>query len=164
MTRSEPACVLPGFPSGLLGRQWRPEVIVRKRSTFILSVSRSDTVDAANESVISKAAEMEDISRKSKACLCYLCCCSCCTPGRKKWRGRSRRKRWEQNPYDLFFFFFLQIDQHRRKPFGCRIRCIASACTAIFIHDCGKKMLQIAFFYTYKHMSFACSCFAQCYI
>lgn len=40
-----------------------------------------------------------------------------------------------QYPFDPFFFFFKLIMRHR-KSFECKIRCIASACGAIFIHDC----------------------------
>lgn len=58
-------------------------------------------------------------------------------PGKKEIEREIKEKEvGTEYPVDLFF---PQIDQHHRKPFECKIRCMASACRAIFIHDCEKN-------------------------
>lgn len=123
-----------------------PEVIVTKRSTLILSVSRWDTVDAANESLISEATEMgkyppapprkkkKEKKAPSKARLCYFCCWCCCLHHRKKEIERETKGKevGTHHPFDLPFLLNWSASQ---KAFWTQ-RYIAFACGAIFMHDC----------------------------
>lgn len=92
-------------------------MIVTKRSTFILSVSRRDTVDAANESLISQATER----RFPKKALHHSDACSryfgvlLLLHHRKKEIEREIKENEVGTEYAFDLFFLFQIDQHHRK-------------------------------------------------
>lgn len=71
-------------------------------------------------------------------------------------RKRLRRRKQEQS---IHFIFFFQIDQHHSEPFECKIRCMAAACGAIFIHDCESTNIALycAFFYRQICMLLFCT-------
>ena len=135
-----------------------PEVIVTKRSAFILSVSRWDTVDAANESLISEATEMgkhpppEKKKKKKKHSQTHLCLFwwwGFFLVHRKKMIERETKGTEVGADYPFDLPFLLNWSASRRAFWMQRY--IAFACGAIFMHDCeNTNMLHFCFVFLSK--------------
>lgn len=100
-------------------------------------------MDAANECLISEATEMGDFlfffqKKKQQQSNAYATAAPVVVvvaPWEKETEREIKEKEvGAEYPFDLLFFF-LQIDQHLRTPFECKIRRMASACGNIFVFD-----------------------------
>ena len=73
--------------------------------------------------------------------------------GKKEMEREIKEKEvGTQSPFDLFFFFLFQIDQHHREPFECKTRCMATACGAIFIHVFENTNMALYYLFLYIYI------------
>lgn len=131
--RSLGLCFL-GFPQASWGRQKSPDVIIRKRIWFILTIIHSETAIGANEFL--KPQTIIKTEKKTQ-----LLASSIPTFGfrQKEMRGESRNP-VEGNVTRLPSHFFSQPNQHHRslwtvrEPFLCMIQKKISSWTASGMH------------------------------